>query len=271
MDERIERLREALAPFAVAGANVSPNCRDDMRPGTWAHPTAGQLRKAHAAYTAITPSEGDGAGEEALAEVVHRGRFPADRPPTPWADEDASSKEYCHRIARLVLATLSPRPPVDVEGLVEAIARARHPRVWAAYDAACASPSVTHPATFWRDQTLDEARSILSIPALAEALRQPALPEKGEEPFKRVLFIEFDCDDRPVAAVYQEDGKEALRCSIEAPALSPKPKGMRKALEDIRLMALQAIPAPHLAAQQFEVIAARAREGLAANPEKRDG
>lgn len=36
---------------------------------------------------------------DVLADAVHRGRFPADREPTPFADEDRRGREYCYRIA----------------------------------------------------------------------------------------------------------------------------------------------------------------------------
>lgn len=45
-----------------------------------------------------------------LADAVHRGRFPADREPTPFADEDRRGREYCYRIADVILAL--PAPPL---------------------------------------------------------------------------------------------------------------------------------------------------------------
>jgi hypothetical protein len=45
---------------------------------------------------------------ERIAEAVHLGRFPADRDPTPWADECRTGRDYCYRIADAILARLSP-------------------------------------------------------------------------------------------------------------------------------------------------------------------
>lgn len=79
------------------------------------------------------------------------------------------------------LATLSPRPPVDVGGLVEEVAQAVHlgrfradsePTPWEAEDAS------------GKAYCRSIARSVLSL----SALRQPALPEKGEEPIPMLLF-----------------------------------------------------------------------------------
>lgn len=55
---------------------------------------------------------------EELAEAIHNGRYPANYPleRTPFADEDSNGREYCFRIARGVLAKLSPAPPVEREG-----------------------------------------------------------------------------------------------------------------------------------------------------------
>jgi hypothetical protein len=41
---------------------------------------------------------------EAIARAVHRGRFPADRVPSPFEMEDARGKEYCFRIADQIIA-----------------------------------------------------------------------------------------------------------------------------------------------------------------------
>lgn len=41
---------------------------------------------------------------DAIAEAVHRGRYPADREPEPFEREDCLSREYCFRIADSVLA-----------------------------------------------------------------------------------------------------------------------------------------------------------------------
>ena len=53
-------------------------------------------------YGAATPA----VGLEAMAEIVHNARWPADRQMdiTPFADEDRNGREYCFRIARAVLA-----------------------------------------------------------------------------------------------------------------------------------------------------------------------
>lgn len=49
-----------------------------------------------------SPEMGEISREE-IAEAVHRGRFPADREPTPFADEDLGGREYCFRIADQIL------------------------------------------------------------------------------------------------------------------------------------------------------------------------
>lgn len=54
-------------------------------------------------------------GRSAVAEAVHKGRFPADREPTPFADEDAGGRAYCFRIADSVLALSAPTSVAGVE------------------------------------------------------------------------------------------------------------------------------------------------------------
>jgi hypothetical protein len=62
-----------------------------------------------AKLAAASPSTPRLGGErDRLAEAVHRGRFTADREPTPFADEDRHGREYCFRIADAVLALTSP-------------------------------------------------------------------------------------------------------------------------------------------------------------------
>lgn len=56
------------------------------------------------------PTEGvklEAVARNAIAEAVHRGRFPADREPTPFEGEDRSGREYCFRIADAVLPLVS--------------------------------------------------------------------------------------------------------------------------------------------------------------------
>lgn len=54
---------------------------------------------------------------EQIARAVHKGRYPADREPEPWEEEDRSGQEYCLRIADRVLAL----PPQAAPGVVEAL------------------------------------------------------------------------------------------------------------------------------------------------------
>lgn len=56
-------------------------------------------------------------GRDALADAVHRGRFPADREPTPFEDEDRSGREYCYRIADAVLPLYGPQAAKRIEEL----------------------------------------------------------------------------------------------------------------------------------------------------------
>ena len=74
---------------------------------------AAEDRRALKALAASTPVGGWEADRDAVAEEVHKGRFPADREPTPFADEDRSGREYCYRIADRVLALAPPPPSVS--------------------------------------------------------------------------------------------------------------------------------------------------------------
>jgi hypothetical protein len=46
---------------------------------------------------------------EAVAEAVHRGRFPAGQEPTPFQDEDRRGREYCFRIADQIISLIIGR------------------------------------------------------------------------------------------------------------------------------------------------------------------
>ena len=59
---------------------------------------------------------------EAMAEIVHNARWPADWQVavTPFANEDRNGREYCFRIARAVLAA-QPEQPAAVEMYSDAL------------------------------------------------------------------------------------------------------------------------------------------------------
>lgn len=73
-------------------------------------------------------------------------------------------------------------------------------------------------------RTVREATGYVKIPlhfalrAIEKALAQRPTLSPRDEVKKRVLYIEFD-GERPTAAVYKEDGREIMRCSID---LAPK-------------------------------------------------
>ena len=70
---------------------------------------------------APSPDTGKMGGEDdwidQIAEAVHIGRFPADRTPTAFADEDQSGRDYCYRIARSVAALSAPVSVGDGEAV----------------------------------------------------------------------------------------------------------------------------------------------------------
>jgi hypothetical protein len=210
----IERLREALAPLARNGGYYKP----EVPHFEMVEVPLEYLRRAHSAYVemfgeppafdderALTiPTEGDEAGEAKCASCGF-----------PWGMDPVRHAEFCDD------RRLSPRPPVDVEGLVERLERA--------------GASQRHAANILL------APSVLN--EIIAALRQPALPE-GEEaqPIAwRWRYMYPDRGDRdwrvrqtpiepcePSAALV---GIEVQPLYAHPPALS-QPPGMRTALSN---------------------------------------
>jgi len=110
-DEIRDSLAEAVRLYERYGLTAS---HSDA--GPWINGARAALAATHAdyehgyadgiewatVYGAATPA----VGLEAMAEIVHNARWPADRQMdiTPFADEDRNGREYCFRIARAVLA-----------------------------------------------------------------------------------------------------------------------------------------------------------------------
>jgi hypothetical protein len=225
-DERIERLREALDDLQQAEANYrlthdSQGERHTATGRAWdLMRRAGDKARATLSIFPTTPSEGDGAGEEECS---------CDLP-----DPDRATTR-CIKCGQ----TLSPRPPVDVEGLVEHLTNAtlaaaedeltfraaeKVARAVLAEMRALRQP----PLPDYGDEITSEQHG--AIRALAAV--EPALPEKGEDYWLRAI-------ERLEAQVALE--REIYRKAVFGDtALSPKPEGMGKALEELRELSEQA-------------------------------
>src|SRR5258708_27954968 len=126
------------------GENATiPKCNKPGCPGnkTWADIFPAQSTPSQA--DEITAFREENWTREALAETIHKARWPADRVMAviPFADEDRSGREYCFRLADAVLASLPPQECRDaiieecavaaewfhgVAGVVAAIRKLKH-------------------------------------------------------------------------------------------------------------------------------------------------
>lgn len=85
-----------------------------------------------AMHNARTPASQTSDDVERMTEVVHRARFPEDRTPTPFAEEDHRGREYCRRIAIAALAAQPKASPTsdDAERVARAIFRCGYEGDW---------------------------------------------------------------------------------------------------------------------------------------------
>jgi hypothetical protein len=270
----IERLREALEPCPRCGNGAFTTM---LLNGVWEVwcstdqclrlPARATEAEAIAAWNtrATTPTEGDGAGEEPDRYDAGLLGDGGGGDVEWWQSYIRAELDRAHEFYAAQWPTLSPRPPVDVEGLVEE---------WAYYNGPL--PDYDHPLRCVFDSGVQYAVELLATALkvkdwtpcdgteeydgdlggtlmnivlaampkddagdpihpweLPVALRQPALPE-GEEPMERAKALvgqwaldHLDGNGRPTKGEWFTD----LIKSVAA-ALS-QPPGMRKALEEI--------------------------------------
>lgn len=98
----VEKQARVIADLRAQLAKSCDNGR--FEDSDWVCPRAAKAEAALATGPAATPRTH--ADRQAMAETIHKARWPADRQMavTPFEDEDRNGREYCFRIADAVLA-----------------------------------------------------------------------------------------------------------------------------------------------------------------------